>query len=94
VPFQFSVRVCAELAPDGVSYPTAQTLLEALLVVTPVRLSLVPGDGLGTMDHAEPFQCSMSVVLGEPPCSRALPPLPPTAQTSVGLLAVVILRDG
>jgi len=36
-------------------------------LVTPVRLAFVPGLGLVTTLHAEPFQCSMSVLLGVPP---------------------------
>jgi hypothetical protein len=54
VPFQFSVSVCAEAAPAGVSWPTAHRLFGALSV-TPVRALFVPGEGLGTMLQAVPL---------------------------------------
>src|SRR5580704_8066270 len=64
-------------------------LFDALLVVTPVRTAPVPGDGLGTMLHAVPFQCSMRVLLL--PYTAALK-LSPTAHTSVGLFALIALK--
>src|SRR5215469_9002194 len=88
VPFQFSVRVCPWVAPAGWVMPTAHTSFAALLVVTPVRLSPVPGEGLGTMLHAVPFQCSMRLLLVV--LSTTL--LSPTAHTSVGLFAWIPLK--
>ena len=88
VPFQLSVRVCASVVPVGWVTPTAHTSLAALDVVTLVRLSPAPGEGLGTMLHAVPFQCSMSVL---PELVPAIPE-PPTAHTSVGLFALIELN--
>ncbi len=53
-PFQFRVRVCGVVNPDGSSWPTAHTS-PAELAETPVRTGAVPGDGLGTMLQLVPL---------------------------------------
>jgi hypothetical protein len=50
----FSVRVCPWVAPVGWVTPTAHTSFAALLVVTLVRLSPVPGEGLGLRRDPRP----------------------------------------
>ena len=60
VPSQCSASVIVPPPSESVS-PTAQTLLEER-ALTPYRWFVVtPGLGLGTMDQALPFQCSIRV---------------------------------
>src|ERR1043166_576414 len=65
LPFQCSVSVWLGVNCPLEYSPAAQTSLP--LPVTALRLLVsVPTLGLGTCDHALPFQCSVSVIPGPP----------------------------
>jgi hypothetical protein len=85
VPFQRRIIACS--GPPlmlGRFVPTANTSF-AERAATPLREGYAPGVGLGTIFHALPFHCSISVL---PPGALVAPVNSPTAQASVGEMAV------
>ena len=90
LPFQRRIIPCwTPPLTLGSLNPTAYTSL-ADLAATAFSVGYAPGVGLGTMLHAEPFQCSMRVVRPRPGTSS----FSPTAQTLFEATAVTPRRMG